>query len=137
MNTMINKNSLITVSPYYLNGLWVFDDPNIGLVKEPFVAGADDLIEFVLDKNNLLEEAKKNGFNFIVSNHEFPGANVGLLLFTKFGYGGTFYEVHENSKYNTFKNKEGNNDVWLCPALNLYYSDSPNKLYFDFKLKMQ
>ncbi len=135
MNLIKNKNSLITVSPYYLNGLWVFDDPNIDLVKEPFVAGADDLINYVLSKNGILARAKEIGFNFIVSDNEFPGANVGLLLFTKFGFGGTFYETDTKSKYAEFRNKENMNEVWLCPALNLYYPESPNRLYFDFQLK--
>jgi hypothetical protein len=129
------KNSLITVSPYYYNGMWVFDDSRVGLVKEPFVAGADDLIDYALDKIGILDEAKKNGFNLIVSENRFPGDNVVPLYFTKFGYSGTFYEVDEKSIYSEFKNKEGLNEIWLCPALNLYYEKSPNSLFFDFKLK--
>lgn len=31
------KNSIFVIEPYSWEGLWVFDDPNPGLVKEPFV----------------------------------------------------------------------------------------------------
>jgi hypothetical protein len=26
--------------------MWVFDDPSLGLVKEPFVGGADTMIDY-------------------------------------------------------------------------------------------
>jgi hypothetical protein len=37
------KNSIFVIKPYKWEGLWVFDDANVGLVKEPFVGGADKL----------------------------------------------------------------------------------------------
>jgi hypothetical protein len=30
------------------HGMWVFDDPRVGLVQEPFVAGADTMIDRVV-----------------------------------------------------------------------------------------
>lgn len=38
-------NSIIAIHPYVYEGVWVFDDPAVGLVQEPFVSGADDIIE--------------------------------------------------------------------------------------------
>jgi hypothetical protein len=35
------NNSIIVIKPYKWEGLWVFDDANVRLVKEPFVGGAD------------------------------------------------------------------------------------------------
>ena len=32
------NNSIFVIKPYKWEGLWVFDDANVGLVKEPFVA---------------------------------------------------------------------------------------------------
>jgi hypothetical protein len=32
-------NSLLVIHPYKHAGVWVFDDPAVGLVKETFVAG--------------------------------------------------------------------------------------------------
>jgi hypothetical protein len=38
-------NALIAIYPYKFEGLWVFDDEKVGLVQEPFVSGADEIIE--------------------------------------------------------------------------------------------
>jgi putative methionine-R-sulfoxide reductase with GAF domain len=35
------NNSIFVIKPYKWEGMWVFDDPKLGLVKEPFVGGAD------------------------------------------------------------------------------------------------
>jgi hypothetical protein len=43
MNDM--KNSIFVIRPYKWEGLWVFDDPAVGLVREPFVGGADTMID--------------------------------------------------------------------------------------------
>lgn len=39
------KNSIFVIKPYKWEGLWVFDDPTVGLVREPFVVGADRMID--------------------------------------------------------------------------------------------
>ena len=36
-------NAINVIAPYKLHGVWVFDDPRVGLVQEPFVAGADKI----------------------------------------------------------------------------------------------
>ena len=33
-------NSLMVISPYKHHGMWVFDDPSVGLDKEPFIAAS-------------------------------------------------------------------------------------------------
>ena len=38
-------NELIAIHPYKAGGLWVFDDPAVGLWQEPFVSGADAIID--------------------------------------------------------------------------------------------
>ena len=40
-----NANAIIAIHPYKSGGVWLFDDPGVGLVREPFVSGADDIIE--------------------------------------------------------------------------------------------
>jgi hypothetical protein len=35
-------NSIHVIHPYKHAGVWAFDDPAVGLVREPFVAGADN-----------------------------------------------------------------------------------------------
>jgi site-specific DNA-adenine methylase len=39
------KNSIFVIEPYKWEGLWVFDAPRAGLVREPFVGGADRIID--------------------------------------------------------------------------------------------
>jgi hypothetical protein len=38
-------NAINVIYPYKHDGLWVFDDERAGLIQEPFVAGADRIIE--------------------------------------------------------------------------------------------
>jgi hypothetical protein len=37
-------NAINIIAPYKYLGMWVFDDPRVGLVQEPFVSGADTMI---------------------------------------------------------------------------------------------
>jgi hypothetical protein len=39
------KNSIFVIRPHKWNGMWVFDDERVGLDREPFVAGADTMID--------------------------------------------------------------------------------------------
>jgi hypothetical protein len=39
------QNAITVIKPYKWQGLWVFDDDRVDLVKEPFVAGADTWID--------------------------------------------------------------------------------------------
>lgn len=43
-------NAIRAIYPYKDSGLWVFDDERVGLDKEPFIAGADTLIDPALFK---------------------------------------------------------------------------------------
>jgi hypothetical protein len=41
-------NAINVIAPYKHLGMWVFDDPRVGLSKEPFVSGADAMIDRVV-----------------------------------------------------------------------------------------
>jgi hypothetical protein len=41
-------NAINVISPYKHHGVWVFDDPRVGLVQEPFVAGVDTWVDRVV-----------------------------------------------------------------------------------------
>ncbi len=41
-------NAINVIAPYKYLGMWVFDDPRAGLVQEPFVSGADTMIDRVV-----------------------------------------------------------------------------------------
>ncbi len=40
-------NVINVIEPYRHLDMWVFDDPRVGLAKEPFVGGADTMIDRV------------------------------------------------------------------------------------------
>ena len=47
------SNSIIVIFPYIYQDTWVFDDEQVGLVKEPFVEGMPEIINiFVKDIPN-------------------------------------------------------------------------------------
>src|SRR5207247_1944864 len=68
------NNALFVIEPYKSNGTWVFDDPRVGLEREPFVAGMPEIIDLaVRDIPNA-----EAGFTLIFSANPFPGATVEL-----------------------------------------------------------
>jgi uncharacterized protein DUF6717 len=62
-------NEIHVISPYKHHGTWVFDDARVGLLQEPFVAGADTWIDRVVADIPKAEQ----GFTLIFSGAPFPG----------------------------------------------------------------
>ncbi len=106
-------NVLRVIAPYWYEGTWVFDDPEVGLVREPFVSGVPDMIDdLVQDIPNA-----RAGFRLTFSAGPFPGYERALLWVRK-EYGGNWYRSEDPPM-------EG----WLCPALFNYFDEEPEKLY--------
>ncbi len=108
-------NSIQLLKPYWHSGTWVFDDDRFGLSREPFVAGADEIItKLVADIPNA-----RAGFKLLFSEVRFPGARITLTR-TSEGDGkeGTYYRCEELAM-----------DGWLCPALLHYYPSPPAKIH--------
>ena len=49
----VNTNSIMVLHPTKVNGVWAFDDPTTGLVREPFVSGIPEIIETTLQNNGI------------------------------------------------------------------------------------
>jgi len=111
------RNSIFVIKPYKWEGTWVFDDPAVDLVREPFVAGADTIIDVA---TNNIPNADK-GFLAIFSASYFPDAKIVLDWVQEDG-GGNVYSWAE-------KEMKG----WLCPALLRYFEQPPAKLYIQVK----
>lgn len=62
-------NTIIAIHPYKSDGLWVFDDKKVGLIQEPFVSGADIIIERMV--RDIPPAAE--GFTLLFSASPFPG----------------------------------------------------------------
>jgi hypothetical protein len=69
---MITVNSLIVIHRYKVKGVWVFDDEAVELRQEPFVSGADAIIDrLARDIPNV-----ECSFTLVVLGRTFPGAQV-------------------------------------------------------------
>lgn len=62
-------NAINVIAPYKYLGIWVFDDAKAGLVQEPFVEGADVIIDRAVETIPNAE----NGFLLLFLATPFPG----------------------------------------------------------------
>ena len=106
-------NALLVIAPYKYEGTWVFDDPAVGLSREPFIAGIDTMIDKAVAD---IPNADK-GFRAIFSAAAFPGSNL-KLEWRREESGGNWY-------YSDRFKMEG----WLCPALLRYFPSAPREIY--------
>ncbi|HJU40220.1 MAG TPA: DUF6717 family protein [Tahibacter sp.] len=113
------NNAIVAIHPYKTQGVWVFDDARVGLVEEPFVSGADDIIEHVV--------------------RDLPGAHDGFtLLFSAGAFPGFQYEFawqRADLSGNWYRCEALAMEGWLCPALLKYFDAPPARLYTQFKRK--
>lgn len=106
-------NALFVIAPYKYLGMWVFDDERRGLVQEPFVGGADTIIDAMTAHIPNAEA----GFRLIFSADPFPEYTL-HLTWLRSDMGGNIY-------YSPYLDMEG----WLCPALLRYFDKPPHRLY--------
>jgi hypothetical protein len=112
-------NALRVIHPYKHEGIWVFDDARAGLVQEPFVSGADTIIDRMVAG---IPDAD-TGFSLVFSAAPFPGYQA-RLEWKREEHGGNWY-------YSPELKMEG----WLCPALFKYFDEAPRQLYAEFKAR--
>ena len=86
-------NELIAIHPYKAGGLWVFDDPAVELRQEPFVSGADAIIDRLVQEIPNAE----SGFTLVFSAQPFAG----------------FQAEFE------WRREEFSGNWYYCPALNM------------------
>jgi len=65
-------NAINVIAPYRYLGMWVFDDASVGLVQEPFVSGADAIIDRAVAD---IPDAQ-SGFLMLFSSSPFSGPPV-------------------------------------------------------------
>lgn len=119
---MDNKNAIHVITPDKKNGVWAFDDASVGLVREPFVSGMPEILDYLV-RNIPNADA---GFGLLFSDREFPGYNMRLSKATTEA-GGTWYITYIKHADGAIGIMQG----WLCPALFLYYEAAPEQLYLQ------
>ena len=110
-------NAINIIAPYKHHGMWVFDDPRVGLTQEPFVAGADSIIDRMVAQH---PEADR-GFTLIFSGTPFPGHQY------------SFEWRREEDGGNWYYAPQFDIGGWLCPALFQYFPEAPNQLFVALK----
>jgi hypothetical protein len=115
------QNQIMAIAPYWLDDLqtWVFDDPAVDLVQEPFVSGVPEMMDdLVADIPNA-----QRGFRLLFSASPFPGFHRKLTRLRE-DFGGWWYAADEPPM-------EG----WLCPALFRYFDEAPEEIYVKAEAK--
>jgi hypothetical protein len=110
-------NEIVVIAPYKYLGMWVFDDERVGLVQEPFVGGADTMIDTITAG---IPDATKE-FTMVFSNSAFPKSRYRLEWRRADGTGNWYYSPDLDA--------EG----WLCPALLRYFETAPAELYVQVR----
>ncbi len=108
-------NALIIIALYKYEGMWVFDDPKAGLNREPFVEGANEIIDLSLKEKGILNADA--GFRLIFSAGPFPNYDL-KFEWLKEAEGGNYY-----------KTDQFDIEAWLCPALLKYFNSPPQHIY--------
>lgn len=111
------SNQIMVIYPYFDRGLWVFDDESVGLTREPFVAGIDNIIDFMtIGVNNA-----RQGFRLLFSADPFPDYTTSLTWIEKdkdpISSGDWYYHLATGTR------------GWLCPALLKYFDKAPKEIY--------
>ena len=111
-------NAVRVIHPYWEDGSLVFDDPDVGLRKEPFVANADSILGLLACKVDGCEQR----FTLLFSDQPFPGHQT-VIRHVRPEYDGNWYAC------DALAGVEG----WLCPALFKYFDVAPERIYLQIK----
>ena len=112
---------MLTIYPYSIEGIWVFDDERAGLKEEAFVCGATEMISRVVEKKNLPNAAA--GFSLTFSDQPLADFDVELRWLRR----GDMPLLPGNWYRGAVAGHEM--ECWLCPALELYFSAAPQRLF--------
>jgi hypothetical protein len=112
-------NAINVIVPYKHHGMWVFDDPHVGLAQEPFISGADTLIDRAVSGIS----GAGRGFLLIFSARAFPGYDIHLTWRRPDMDGNCYYSARFD------------HEAWLCPALLKYFDEVPRELFVQCKAK--
>ena len=113
-----SANAIHVIAPYRRHGTWVFDDARRGLVREAFVAGADDWMEAMAAG---VPGGRSRGVVLVFSAREFPGAQR-RRAFRRAEHGGAWC-------WDGVMQHEG----WLCGALFDYFRAPPREIWVQVK----
>lgn len=115
------QNAIYTMRVYRHESAWVFDHYGLGLIKEPFVAGADEIFDEIAHLRAV--DPSRACIDILFSDGQFPGWQI-LAEHRGPGWGGDEYEII-SSEFETLDE----HDFYLGPFLLKYFSEAPNKFF--------
>lgn len=107
-------NAVQMIRPYKWKGRWVFDDEDVGLLREPFILGMSEMVSEMVRDVPRAEE----GFCMYFSTAPLPTDGVFHLK----------YMAHE-AEGAWYRNVETRMCGWLCPATLFYFEWFPPEIY--------
>jgi hypothetical protein len=110
-------NAINVIQPYKYLGMWVFDDKEREILHEPFVNGADTILDYWVKDI----QGAENGFLILFSETPFPNYQY-KLSWLREEFGGNWYKIF-------YLDMEG----WLCPALFKYFTAAPSEIFLQIK----
>jgi hypothetical protein len=127
------ENSILTIRPYKLGSIWVFDDEVFGLKAEAFVGDINKMIDAMLERADL---PKSEPFTAMFSDKPFPGYHMHLKWIRE-EYGGNWYrDISDWASEDA--NSRGHSvptattakvEGWLCPVLCMFFKEAPKNIY--------
>jgi hypothetical protein len=105
---------LFLIEPYRDGAAWVFDDPAVGLYREPFVGGITNMIDRL---TRGIADTEK-GFRLLFADHPFEGYQTVFTWLRTDPIEGNWYRADD-----------AGDEGWLCPALFCYFQAPPPRLY--------
>ena len=124
--------SVLTIYPYVLDGFcWVFDDERTGLKEEAFVLGMSEMISRVIETKGMV--GAERGFTLSFSDEPFEDVDV-ELSWVQADHSQAFRQDDGTTSQvsgNWYRGLVAGQEMegWLCPALGLYFSTPPKKIY--------
>ena len=108
-------NSIHRILVRVVEGIWIYDDASFGVLEQPFVFGAD----LILEKMVAQVEGARGRLNLVFSSIPFPGSQFCL------GF------VREETEGFVYRWEKKNLQGWLSPSLRNYFPEPPPKIYLQ------
>lgn len=106
-------NQINVIYPYRTKHGWAFDDRDVDLQREPFVAGIPEIIDSIV--------GDRRDFTALISAEPIPDYS-GHLVKNKKSKTVGWYELQGTGRMG-----------WLCPATLRYFKDYPDDIYFKIE----
>lgn len=118
METNYWNNAVKRIELYKRGSTWLFDDEYLNIVGEPFVCGASEAIQYIVDSLQI-----KDKEHLVIIFGEKLGDWDAEITLTKDGGDNAWYELKMGDVLMR---------LWLCPCLCRFFSNPPKTIFIKF-----